>query len=70
LVKENYFLATQKSFANLEKELKSFEKPNEKNPSKNLKRFFLEKSKEVKLFCKGLVWVLTSDTLPTEENAW
>jgi hypothetical protein len=70
IVKDNYFLATQKAFRNLETEMKSFEKTSEINPSKKFKRFFTEKSKELKDFCKGMIWVLTSDTLPTEENAW
>nr|BDA99117.1 hypothetical protein [Hemiselmis andersenii] len=69
-VKDNYFLATKKSFTNLEKEVKSFENTNDISASKRIKRLFTEKSKEIKDFCKGMVWVLTSDTLPTEENAW
>ena len=29
-----------------------------------------EKIKSVQRFCKGVIWLLTSDTLPTEENSW
>jgi hypothetical protein len=62
------------------------EKPNETNrmfaayyPDKRLKtpctyvgfkETFETKMKSLRRFCKGLVWLVTSDALPTEDNSW
>jgi hypothetical protein len=40
------------------------------NLSKNIKRLVLEKFKNFQSLSKKIFWVLTSDTLPTEKNAW
>jgi|TARA_B100001142_G_scaffold297264_1_gene319569 hypothetical protein len=37
---------------------------------KKIKRIFIEKIKSVQRFCKGVIWLVTSDTLPSEENSW
>jgi hypothetical protein len=37
---------------------------------KVLRTLFKETGTEVLRFCKGMVWLLTSDTLPTEDKAW
>ena len=34
------------------------------------KETFETKMKSLRRFCKGLVWLVTSDTLPTEDNSW
>jgi len=38
--------------------------------NKQIKQAAAEKIKSVQRFCKGVIWLLTSDTLPTEENSW
>lgn len=37
---------------------------------KKIKRIFVEKIKSIQRFCKGVIWLVTSDTLPSEENSW
>jgi hypothetical protein len=38
--------------------------------NKKIKRIINEKVKSVQRFCKGVIWLVTSDTLPSEENSW
>lgn len=70
VIKEISFVSTQDSFKNLklENQLKS-EKPSP-SKSKEIKKLILEKLKNFQSFSKKILWVLTSDTLPTEKNAW
>lgn len=70
IVKSTYFIATQTSFTDLEKELKI--ELNEINVpvSKKLQKVMRTNAKKLISFYKGIIWVFTSDTLPTEDNAW
>lgn len=70
LIKEISFVSTQYSFENLklENEVKSVK--SQPSVGKQIKKFALEKLKSLYSFSKGVIWVLTSDTLPTEKNAW
>ena len=38
--------------------------------NKKIKKIVNEKVKSVQRFCKGVMWLITSDTLPSEENSW
>jgi len=38
--------------------------------NKKIKKIINEKVKSVQRFCKGVMWLITSDTLPSEENSW
>ena len=70
LITEISFVSTQYSFENLK--LENNVKITKSQPSlgKQVKKFALEKLKNLHSFSKGVIWVLTSDTLPTEKNAW
>ena len=37
---------------------------------KKIKKMVNEKVKSLQRFCKGVIWLVTSDTLPSEENSW
>jgi hypothetical protein len=37
---------------------------------KKIKKILIEKVKSTQRFCKGVIWLVTSDTLPSEENSW
>jgi len=37
---------------------------------KKIKKILIEKIKSTQRFCKGVIWLITSDTLPIEENSW
>ena len=44
---------------------------NEENLTNDqIKKNLTKKMKSVERFCKGVIWLVTSDTLPTEENSW
>ena len=47
-------------------------KKNNLNQQKNktIKRMLSEKVKSAQRFYKGVIWLVTSDTLPSEENSW
>jgi hypothetical protein len=38
--------------------------------NKKIKKILNEKVKSFQRFCKGVIWLVTSDTLPSEENSW
>ena len=38
--------------------------------NKTIKRILSEKIKSAQRFYKGVIWLVTSDTLPSEENSW
>ena len=81
---ENYLLDLEKSSAEIVKSAK-FVPPylsylkmgnkiindNEENITNDqIKKNLTKKMKSVERFCKGVIWLVTSDTLPTEENSW
>ena len=81
---ENYLLDLEKSSTEIVKSAK-FVPPylsylkmgsqmvndNEENITKDqIKKKLTKKMKSVERFCKGVIWLVTSDTLPTEENSW
>lgn len=70
VVNETSFIPTRDSFKDIEKNLTSKEKENNLTLSKKITRLITKKSKQVREFYKGIIWVFTSDTLPTEDNAW
>ncbi len=81
---ENYLLDIEKlSVKDIEKikffpPYQSYEKTNEDGENtiaenlkeKDMKKIFTEKVRSIQRFCRGLVWLVTSDTLPSEENSW
>lgn len=81
---ENYLLDLEKSSPEVIQRIKffppyiSYKEISEKNidggeeitRNKQIKRAVNEKIKSVQRFCKGVIWLLTSDTLPSEENSW
>lgn len=69
-VKENYFVTTQTSFQDLKEELSIASNQTELSLTKKLEKFIAIKSKKLLQLYKGMLWVFTSDTLPTEDNAW
>jgi hypothetical protein len=81
---ENYLLDLEKSSTEIVKSAK-FVPPylsylkmgnkiindNEENITNDqIKKNLTKKMKSVERFCKGVIWLVTSDTLPTEENSW
>jgi hypothetical protein len=81
---ENYLLDLEKSSTEIVKSTK-FVPPylsylkmgneiindNEENVTNDqIKKNLTKKMKSVERFCKGVIWLVTSDTLPTEENSW
>lgn len=70
LIKEISFVSTQYSFENLRLETEVKSVKSQPSVGKQIKKFALEKLKSLYSFSKGVIWVLTSDTLPTEKNAW
>ena len=69
-VKENYFVTPQTSFQDLKEELSIASNQTELSLTKKLEKFIAIKSKKLLQLYKGMLWVFTSDTLPTEDNAW
>lgn len=81
---ENYLLDLEKTSPEIIQTIKffppyiSYQEISEKNidsgeeitRNKQIKRLFNEKIKSAQRFCKGVLWLLTSDTLPSEENSW
>jgi hypothetical protein len=81
---ENYLLDLEKSSPEIIQRINffppyiSYKDISEKNidvgeeitANKQIKRAVNEKIKSVQRFCKGVIWLLTSDTLPSEENSW
>lgn len=70
LIKEISFVSTQESFKNLKIETKTKTKKATPSLAKAIKSFAFEKAKNLYSFSKKVLWVLTSDTLPNEKNAW
>ena len=70
LVEEVSFISTQDSFKNLKIENDVKIKRSNHVKSKEIKKLIFEKFKNFQSFSKKVLWVLTSDTLPTEKNAW
>jgi len=81
---ENYLLDLEKSSNDSIQKVKffppypSFER-NDENiedfkiellEDKKIKKMVNEKVKSLQRFCKGVIWLVTSDTLPSEENSW
>jgi hypothetical protein len=81
---ENYLLDLEKSSNNSIQKVNffppypSYEKNNdniedfkiELLENKKIKKIINEKVKSFQRFCKGVIWLVTSDTLPSEENSW
>jgi len=81
---ENYLLDLEKSSNNSIQKVNffppypSYEKNNENIEdfkielleNKKIKKILNEKVKSFQRFCKGVIWLVTSDTLPSEENSW
>jgi len=81
---ENYLLDLEKSSSDLIQKVNFFPpyplfEKNDVNvedfkieplENKKIKRIINEKVKSVQRFCKGVIWLVTSDTLPSEENSW
>jgi hypothetical protein len=70
IVEDSYFVATQKSLKDLEQELTTMENVKEPILTKKVEKFMKIGSQKLIELCKGMLWVLTSDTLPTEDNSW
>ena len=81
---ENYLLDLEKSSTEIVKSAKfvppylsylkmgnEISNDNEENITNDqIKKNLTKKIKSVERFCKGVIWLVTSDTLPTEENSW
>jgi hypothetical protein len=81
---ENYLLDLEKSSTEIVKSAKfvppylsylkmgnEISNDNEENITNDqIKKNLTKKMKSVERFCKGVIWLVTSDTLPTEENSW
>jgi len=70
VIKEISFVSTQDSFKNVKLASEIQFKKSPSSPAKEIKKLVAEKFKNFKNFSKKILWVLTSDTLPTEKNAW
>ena len=81
---ENYLLDLEKTSPEVIKKTKFFppyssykkisenivEDNSEQQKNKTVKRMINEKIKSAQRFYKGVIWLVTSDTLPSEENSW
>lgn len=81
---ENYLLDLEKSSLEAIKKVNFFPpyrsykiisenieyKSAEPSENKKIKKIFVEKIKSIQRFSKGVIWLITSDTLPSEENSW
>ena len=81
---ENYLLDLEKTSPEVIKKTKFFppyssykkiseniiEDDSEQQKNKTIKRMINEKIKSAQRFYKGVIWLVTSDTLPSEENSW
>ena len=81
---ENYLLDLEKASSEVIKKTRffptytSYKKMNDEaqlnnkklDESKKMKKILIEKVKSTQRFFKGVIWLITSDTLPTEENSW
>ena len=81
---ENYLLDLEKTSPEVIKKTKFFppyssykkisenivEDNSEQQKNKTVKRMINEKIKSAHRFYKGVIWLVTSDTLPSEENSW
>jgi hypothetical protein len=70
VVNDNYFVGTQSSLTDLKQELTIVTNKEEPILAKKVTQFMSKSSKKLIEFSKGMLWVFTSDTLPTEENGW
>ena len=70
LIKSNYFVTPQISFQDIKEELQLATNKPELSLKKIVEKFITTKSKKLVQFYKGMLWVFTSDTLPTEDNSW
>jgi len=81
---ENYLLDLEKTSSEMIEKIRffptytSYEKISDEtqlnnkelDKSKKMKKILIEKIKSTQRFFKGVIWLITSDTLPTEENSW
>ena len=81
---ENYLLDLEKTSSEMIEKIRffptytSYEKISDEtqlnnkelDKSKKMKKMLIEKIKSTQRFFKGVIWLITSDTLPTEENSW
>lgn len=70
VIKDNYFVATRSTFKNVAKDFNIRSIKSDPKFSKKVEKYIKRKSNQLIDLCKGMIWVLTSDTLPTEDNAW
>ena len=69
---ENLIIVPPYKKQNTEKSIYSLDTTEDSLPT-NFDRYTFQaklKLKEVERFYKGLIWLFTSDTLPSEENSW
>ena len=67
-IKKSNFFPPYRSYKTISEDLE-YKNP-ESSENKKIKKIFVEKMKSVQRFCKGVIWLVTSDTLPSEENSW
>jgi hypothetical protein len=69
-VKDNLFVATPTALKDKEQQLEIIANTDEPSLTEKVKQFTSTGSKKLVEFSKGMLWLLTSDTLPTEDNGW
>ena len=67
-IKKSSFFPPYKSYKTISEDLEY--RNSESSENKKIKKIFVEKMKSAQRFCKGVIWLVTSDTLPSEENSW
>jgi hypothetical protein len=70
VVGDNYFFATRSSLAHLRQELDIIDNTDEPTLKEKVNQFISNSSKKLVQFSKGMLWVFTSEALPTEDNDW
>jgi hypothetical protein len=70
VVNDHYFVGTHSSLTDLEQELTIVANKEEPILTKKVAQFVSKSSKKLIEFAKGMLWVFTSDTLPTEDSGW
>src|SRR6056300_571242 len=67
-IKKSSFFPPYKSYKTISEDLEY--RNSESSENKKIKKIFVEKMKSAQRFCKGVIWLVNSDTLPSEENSW
>jgi hypothetical protein len=70
VVTDNYFVGTQSALTDLKQELTVIANTEEPTLARKVAQLISDSSEKLVTFSKGMLWILTSEALPTEDNSW